>query len=231
MHSISLLLLVFLHTTSTASGFWRPAPRSVAYTKLSVFGGFSSKAKGEPTTPGFVTAVEIGDLNATQLVGWLHSWGDKAQVDNSLMGDEFVFPFNSNAEENGVSITFKYIEAGEIVPVGVVDFSVKTNEGSSDGAIEIVRRDGQTKAFLGEDVVIRNMVDCLASESSPPEAPTAEATVVSTEELLSDWGSPTESTAAAESPPRAKASDTRYTAPWQVFLNDLGKKVEDRLSN
>ena len=222
-YSVYRLFLLQL-TLLLGSGFLSPQQRraspSPPTTRRYVFGGWGlSNKKGAAAAKGFVRSFEIGDVNKEELVDWLQAWGKRAEVDNSLMGDEFVFPFSTSATEDGVAVTFKYIEAGEIVPVGVVDFTVKTVEGSSDGSIDIVRRDGVEKAFLGEVVVISDMIQSLQNET--PEAPP---------ESLESWGASAEEAARDAKPSEAspsevkKSTDTRYTAPWKVFFDDLGGK-------
>jgi len=130
-------------------------------------GGWGKK-KPEEDIPGFVARYELDGIDLPRTVEWMHAWATGAARDNSLMGDEFVFPFEAAPSHDGVALTFKYIDLGEIVPLGTLDLRVIMRDDPASvaidaGFIQVTRRDAAvTQPYLGEGVVLRDMVNALA---------------------------------------------------------------------
>lgn len=209
--------------------------------------GKGGAAKGAKI-PGLVEDFEMDCIDKQKTVEWMKGWAEGAVTDASLMRDEFVFPFEASPIVDGVSITFKYIEAGQIVPVGGIDVKVlmdsKEMKSSENGvetdigraSIVVTRRDAARKEpYIGEEIVIGDMLRSLevAAADGSIDPPSGSTNVAIDE-------TPNEVARKAKENPKKKMSwkeatasgaDTRFKAPWQVFLDGLKKTTNDRLEN
>lgn len=234
-------LLVLLCSMLARTGAFLQAPVGTMHARRhrmvrNMF-GFGKKTVDEGAgIPGFVEKFDLDLIDREKSVTWLQGWATAAVVDTSLMGDEFVFPFAETPIEDGVTITFKYLEAGEIVPVGKIDMRI-IMEGNATategpGCVQVTRQDPtQTKAFLGESVVIGSMVASLAEAAADstidPDSVIAAAAAAAEAAAAAGLTSSPESPAAGASEVTGSVdSETlgnRRRAPWQVFLDDLNK--------
>lgn len=206
-----------------------------ATTKRHFFG--AGKAKPTPEA-GLVTAFSFEAMDEQRTVAWLHSWAKFVVTDSSLYGDEFVFPFEVSAQEDGVTVSLKYIDLGTIIDLGSLDIVVISD--GVGGCIKVTRKDAaQATPYIGEQPVIASMLQSLKLNNgvtsqkagnlptkifvrSPPTLNKLELdNVKAGEKILEDWGSSKKASKNGEVQVDTQSKDTRFKAPWQVFLNDM----------